>query len=161
MNENVLNTDENSSQNNTLIENPMSVESSNSGIDQLTLELFMNKNMYKKYISKTDPKKHAELQAHLSNIQYYKQQIVDITIELLEDPTIQITNEVDDIFKIYVKTMINHLQQRERENQNEYNNENDKDNIMFGNVVDFSQAQSLEQPKMHSFWGKNKVVKRY
>lgn len=128
-------------------------DNTSNNINKLTLELFMNKTMYQKYISKTDPKKHTELLTYLENVNLYKQQIIDLTIELLEEPTKQINNAVDDAFKHFVNTMINHLQQKELENHNEYN-QKDTDNIMFGNVTDFSQ------PKMQSFWGKNKVVKR-
>ena len=134
-------------------DNNVTNDNTTNSINKLTLELFMNKTMYQKYISKTDPKKHTELQIYLENVNLYKQQIIDLTIELLEDPTKQINNAIDDAFKHFANTMINHLKQKELENHNEYN-QKDTDNIMFGNVTDFSQ------PKMQSFWGKNKVVKR-
>ena len=151
----VLNTDENISQNNT---DDVKKQEDNNSINQLTLELFMNKNMYKKYISRTDPKKYTELQTHLTNIQTYKQHIIDLTVQLLEDPCKQVTTEVDDHFKIYIKSLIKHFQQQEIENLNEYNNDND--NVMFGNITDFSQPSNNNQMHLESFWGKNKVIKK-
>lgn len=125
-------------------------------LNKITLELFMNKTNYVKYLSKNDPKKFEEHNKLLSNINKYRRNIIQMTDELLQNPNKQITTEVNDVFEIYVKTLIHHFQQKEYENtpdNNEFEKEDDAD-VLFGKM-DEEQA-----PSMQSFWGKERIVKK-
>jgi len=133
----------------------------NNDINKLTLELFMNKNNYKKYLSKTDPKKYEEHQKHISNINKYKQSIMQLTNDLMRDPDMQITTEVNEMFENYTKTLIHHFQQKEYENT-PYNNEfakDDDEDMLFG-TIDNDNNNNNDNHAMQSFWGKDRVVKK-
>jgi hypothetical protein len=145
-------------------DNTSIVANNNEMIDKLTLELLMNKSHYKRYIANTDPTKHAEMVKHNALITKYKYKIMNITNELLSDPSKQITTSVNDAFNGYVKTLIQYFQMKELENKS---NENaDDDDVMFGSIdEDVSQAVESEtndaiEPVMKSFWGGSRVVKQ-
>jgi hypothetical protein len=44
-------------------------------IDKLTLEMFMNKQTYRRYVAKTDPTKHAVHEEYMSDLSKYKNSI--------------------------------------------------------------------------------------
>lgn len=126
-------------------------------INKLTLELFMNKGQYQKYLGKTDPKKYEEHKQYLSNVNKYKSSILQITEELLEDSKKQITTEVNEIFEIYTKTLIDHLQQKEYEYADDDNNSNNNEDVLFGHM---EESMHNHTGPMQSFWGKDRVVKK-
>ncbi len=128
-------------------------------INKITLELFMNKNNYKKYLSKTDPKKYEEHLKYLSNVNKYKHSITRITHDLLDNPDMQITTDVNEIFEMYVKTLIAHLQQKEYECADDDNSNNNNEDTLFGEIADDEPTPRYSN-SMHSFWGKERVVKK-
>jgi hypothetical protein len=134
-------------------------------IDKVTLECFMNKTRYNKYVAKTDPKKSAETTEYLVNIKKYCSKIKDITGDLLDDPTLPITNEVNDAFDSYMKTLIHHFQTKELENRGSYKNyqyDNNEEDTLFGQMDgdDGNHSEMQPSPKMNSFWSSEYVVKR-
>jgi hypothetical protein len=140
------------------------VANNNEMIDKLTLELLMNKSHYKRYIANADPTKHAEMVKHNALITKYKYKIMNITNELLSDPSKQITTSVNEAFNGYVKTLIQYFQMKEFENKS--NEHSDEDDVMFGsidedvcNAVESEQSETVE-PIMKSFWGGSRVVKQ-
>ena len=140
------------------------VANNNEMIDKVTLELLMNKNHYKRYIANTDPTKHAEMVKHNALITKYKYKIMNITNEMLSDPSKQITTNVNDAFNGYVKTLIQYFQMKELENKS--NEHSDEEDVMFGsiddevcNTVESEQNETVE-PIMKSFWGGSRVVKQ-
>jgi len=137
-------------------ENTITPSYKSAEINKLTLELFMNKSQYQKYLGKTDPKKYEEHKQYLSNVNKYKSSILQMTEELLEDSKKQITTEVNEIFEIYTKTLIDHLQQKEYEYADDDNNNNDED-MLFGHIEESSHTGPMP---MQSFWGKDRVVKK-
>jgi hypothetical protein len=136
---------------------------SNPAIDQLTLELFMNRNTYKKYISKTNPEKHEKLIEHNNNLLKYRHRILQVTIDLLDNPSSQITTEVNEIFDIYSKTLVRHFQQKDMENTNidqrHASSDNcDDDDVLFDpESTETSITDPIYAPS--SFWGKERVIK--
>jgi hypothetical protein len=141
------------------------VKNNNEMIDKLTLELLMNKSHYKRYIANTDPTKHAEMVKHNALITKYKYKIMNLTNEMLSDPSKQITTSVNDAFNGYVKTLIQYFQMKELENTS--NKRSDEDDVLFGNMAeDVSQAvesdtnDMVAEPLMKSFWGGSRVVKQ-
>jgi hypothetical protein len=139
--------------------NPESV--SKEFVDKLTLELFMNKNKYQKYISMTDPIKHDKIKYRLSLLDKYKYKILRLTEELLSSPNRMITNEVNDIFEAYTNILVRHFQQKELQ-------DNVNDDIMFDPrnelpppppFSNFDEINTYGSSNIGSYWGKNKVKK--
>jgi hypothetical protein len=135
-----------------------------SAIDKMTLELLMNKTQYSKYVSKTDPKRHAEVEEYLSNIKKYRGKIQTITNDLLDMPTKPITSEVNDSFDMYMKTLVRYFKMKEVESANEYNKDGthsgDEEDMLFGNM-DINDEETLsESVPIASFWGKDRIIKK-
>jgi hypothetical protein len=124
-------------------------------IDKLTLEMFMNKDTYRRYVAKTDPKKHAEKEAYKEDLAKYGRTILEITERLMENPDEPITNEINDIFEKYTQVMIRHFKMKEIESANLYNCDKEDDDMMFGNMDPECSVTKK------SFWGKTKVMKKY
>ena len=140
------------------------VANNNEMIDKLTLELLMNKSHYKRYIANADPTKHAEIIKHNALITKYKYKIMNLTNELLSDPSKQITTNVNEAFNGYVKTLIQYFQMKELENKS--NEHSDEDDVLFGSIDDDvcntveSEPNDMVEPIMKSFWGGSRVVKQ-
>ena len=88
------------------------IQAPSNEIDQLTMSLLMNKQTYNKYISKQDPEKGRILQDHNNKILKYKEKILQITNDKLNDLSLQINNDIDNSFDAYIKTVIHHFQQK-------------------------------------------------
>uniref|UniRef100_A0A6C0D3G4 Uncharacterized protein n=1 Tax=viral metagenome TaxID=1070528 RepID=A0A6C0D3G4_9ZZZZ len=134
-------------------------------IDKLTLECFMNRTRYNKYVEKTDPKKSVETEQYLANIRKYCSKIKDITADLLDDPTMPVTSEVNEMFDAYMKTLIKHFQTKELERKegfSNYNCDNDEEETLFGEMDDNSKEQNIYSvsPKMNSFWSGERVIRK-
>ena len=146
-------------------DNASPVANNNVMIDKVTLELLMNKNHYKRYIANTDPTKHAEMVKRNALITKYKYKIMNLTNELLSDPSKQITTNVNEAFNGYVKTLIQYFQMKEFENKS--NEHSDEDDVMFGsidedgsNAAESEKNDTVVEPVMKSFWGGSRVVKQ-
>lgn len=131
----------------------MEENNTNNELDKLTLELFMNKRNYKKYLEKTDPKKYSDMQLHHSDIQKYRGTILTMTDDLLENPNLQITTEINEIFDAYTKIIIRYLKHKEMED----NLETCEEDVMFGTIDEDIQTQSN---KIKSFWSGEQIVKK-
>jgi hypothetical protein len=129
----------------------------NPEIDKLTLELFMNKQKYKKYVEKTDPKKHSEIQSHYSDIRKYRGAILNMTEDFLNRPDMQITTELGEIFDAYSRTLIRYFKNKELEKTTSFEKEQeDEDDIMLGTI----DETPTTQPTMNSFWSGETVIKK-
>ena len=129
----------------------------NPNIDKLTLELFMNRNIYKKYVAKNEPEKYQKIVIHHENVRKYKHRILNLTEELLEDPSMQITTEINEIFDAYSKTLIRHFQQKDMEKGTEKGMGKSRDeDVMFD--PDILEPRPPVTP-LASFWGKDRVIK--
>lgn len=144
-------------------DNTSIVANNNEMIDKLTLELLMNKSHYKRYIANTDPTKHAEMVKHTALITKYKYKIMNLTNDMLSEPSKQITS-VNEAFNGYVKTLIQYFQMKELENTS--NERSDEDDVLFGNMAEDvspaveSDTNDMVEPIMKSFWGGSRVVKQ-
>lgn len=134
-------------------DNTQNEETHNEFIDNITLELLMNKGQYNKYISKEHPEKYEKVKEFQGKLYKYKYDIIDLTKELLENPEKEITNEVNDIFQAYAKKLIHFFEMKELETGNlftprPYNNDDD---MMF---------EKIDEPTLtpvnnrDSLWGK-------
>ena len=102
-------------------------------IDNLTLELLINKSQYKKYIQKNDLSKYSENQIYLGKIDKYRSKIAYMFSLLLENPEQQVTTDINRDFTYFVKTCIQYFELKEMENMHD-NAEDDDDDVMFGSI---------------------------
>ena len=136
---------------------------SNRYVNDITLNLLMNRCHHKRYVSKSNPEEHKREQKHISSLRKYKNQIIDITRELLSKPDKQITSDVNDIFEGYTKTLIRYFKMKELENKETY--ENSDEDVLFGNMdeSDDDEDDNTEKTKhsdpLLSLWGGNQVLK--
>lgn len=130
-------------------------EPNNEFIDNITLELLMNKGQYNKYISKKHPEKYEKVKELQEKIYKYKYDIIDLTKELLENPEKEITNEVNDIFEAYAKKLIHYFEMKELETGNLYTprpyNNDDEDDMMFEKI---DEPTPTPVNNGDSLWGK-------
>lgn len=136
-------------------DNTQNDETHNEFIDNITLELLMNKGQYNKYISKEHPEKYEKVKEFQGKLYKYKYDIIDLTKELLENPEKEITNEVNDIFQAYAKKLIHFFEMKELETGNlftprPYNN-NDDDDMMFEKI---DEPTLTPMNNRDSLWGK-------
>lgn len=118
-------------------DNTQNDKPNNEFIDNITLELLMNKGQYNKYISKSHPEKYEKVKEFQEKLYKYKYDIIDLTKDLLENPEKEITNEVNNIFEAYAKKLIHFFEMKEIETGNlftprPYNN--DEDDMMFEKI---------------------------
>jgi len=152
-----------------IIENPDMVDGDtepneplkNEYIDKLTLELLINKSHYHKYLSKSDPKKYDEYKEYKAKLRKYAIDIIDITSQLIEDPKKMYSNDIEESFHSYVKSIIKYFEIKEIQDantQSEYNNEDEVIFTKFDN--DETDNTNENTDHMKSYWGKEKVVKK-
>lgn len=131
----------------------MSAES-NSFVDQVTLELLVNKSQYHKLVSKNNPEEGHKIQSHYNEITKYKDIILELTEELLTNRYKNVSTEVNDLFDGYVKAVINHYKMKEIESKNNYNKYDEVD-TMFDRMHEEPEPINVDK----SVWGKS-IVKR-
>ena len=121
---------------------------SQQNVDELTLELLTNKRKFKNnnFIDNEDKNE--------KNIVKYKRQILDITMTLLNNPKEQITKDVNNIFNAYALKLIEYLQFKDVEMNNESNENYQKDEDMLFEKIDEPIDQMKNEPQ-NSVWGNN------
>lgn len=121
-------------------------ESNNKEIDQLTLNLLMNRNKFKSgknvSLQSEDDKMTFEL-----NLESFKQEIETTFLDLLNDPNLKIHLDVKESFRNFCKATIHHFQQKTVESTNLFN------------VEEQEIKQVSSKPTIGSFWGKEIVKK--
>lgn len=126
----------------------------NSFIDQVTLELLVNKSQYHKLVSKNNPEEGRKIQSHYNEIDEYKDVILELTEELLNNRYKNVSTEVNDLFDGYIKAVINHYKMKEIESKNNYNKYDEVD-TMFDRMHEEPESINVDK----SVWGKS-IVKR-
>lgn len=131
-------------------------ELTNHFIDNLTLELLINKNHYKKYLSQKDPEKYKEYQEYYSKLKLYQDDIVQITMNLIENPKKQYSRDISELFEQYSKMCIRYLEMKEIENQKHdgFEKITEEDEVLFESMED----TNLPEPSK-SLWGEPIVKK--
>lgn len=129
----------------------------NEFVDDVTLKFLMNKNHYHRYLSHSDPKKHADLEEYFSNIRKYKMDIMRVSNELIENPKKQINTEINDIFEAFMKSLIKYFKYKEIENTG-----SDEEDMLFGYSMNENSTYDDLAPvtsPMGSFWSKERIKK--
>ena len=110
-------------------------------IDQLTLELLVNKGQYKKYLAVADPQRFEEQQKHLEKIAKYENKIRSMFSNLMEGK--QIKNDVNESFDQFIKDCIRHCENKELEKEDFPKDED----VMFGNM-DSSEEEEEDDEEL-------------
>ena len=130
-------------------------------IDKVTLEFFMNKTQYKKYVSKTNPTKHIQNEIYLNKVYNYKTQILEMTKDLLKNPESQITLDVNESFENYMKTLIRYFETKEMEkSDNDTMFEKIDDSSNKDDIVREPEPETEEESIKKSYWGLQRVIKK-
>lgn len=134
--------------------------SKNEYIDKLTLELLINKTHYHKYLSKSDPKKYDEYKEYKAKLRKYGVDIIDITSQLIEDPKKMYSNDIEESFHSYVKSIIKYFEIKEIQDANTQSEYNNEDEVIFTKFDNENNQSDEKSDQMKSYWGKEKVVKK-
>mgnify|MGYP001187188685 FL=1 len=123
----------------------MSEENSQQKVDEITLEMFMNKKTFEKYKSQ----KIGESIAQDLDLETYKQDIQSIFQNLMDDSNFQVHPDVKEHFKHFCKSTIDYLQNKElfQTNTDIYENVND------------SNVKTCVTSNIQSVWG-DQIVKK-
>ena len=110
-------------------------EKTQKSMDQLTMSLLLNKTQYHKYLAKTDAQKHAEYCEFLEGCSLRREQIVDTTVNLLDNNNKnkeinKYSQEVQNAFNEYAKTVIRYLEIQESMNSR-YKDKDEDEDMMF------------------------------
>ena len=149
-----------------IIENPDAITeehnetTKNEYIDKLTLELLINKTHYHKYLSKSDPKKYDEYKEYKTKLRKYAVDIIDITSQLIEDPKKMYSNDIEESFNSYVKSIIKYFEIKEIQDANTKSEYNNEDEVIFTKFDNGTNQTDENNDNMKSYWGKEKVVKK-
>jgi hypothetical protein len=130
-------------------------------INGITMNFLMNKSQHKKYISSEDPARYEREQKHTRALKKHKNEIIDLTRRLLCEPDTQITNDVNESFNDYTRTLLRYLKMKDIENKG-YDNNSDEETL-FG-TIDESDEEETDykrdpQNDISSFWG-TKLIKK-
>ena len=107
----------------------------NKYIDNLTIQLLLNKTNYAKYLSKTDEQKYQEQQQFVLDCERFHNPILDMTKRMTRDPTLSYSTEVSDAFNQYAQILIRYLEIKERayeqQKENGHGSDEDEDDVLF------------------------------
>ena len=154
-----IDTKDNSEQ--TYSEQAFQPPSTQENIDKLTLELLINKNKYKHYLAKKDKNQYDELLKKQQLYQKYSLSISQLTKELLHQYTSTSTKtlvgkNIQDAFDVYIQECISHFTHLEElsslQNEKYYGEEDEmeKEEVLFGNMVDDPFPSPNTQIKTHT-----------
>jgi hypothetical protein len=130
----------------------------NKDIDKLTLELFMNKGMYNKYIQKTDPKAHEEKVIYVAKLLKYRRRILEMTETLIGDPDALITTDVNSGFTDYAKELIKYFDMKSIEGMRTKKYGSEEGEAEEDGDILFSNMEYMPVPTS-SFWSKERITK--
>ena len=102
---------------------------SNDTIDQVTLELLMNKQQFQKYKKQQFPEEYTKDQQYLADLETHKDTVIELTTHLLNNPYDPISNDVNEMFEQYCKCLIRHFKMKELENEPEWKREKEDEPI--------------------------------
>ena len=83
-------------------------------IDQVTLECMMNKNLYKKYLARTDVDRYEESRVQSRRLASVRTHIIDMTQQLINDyvrygNSKQYTHKIHSAFETYIDLCMTHV----------------------------------------------------
>lgn len=132
-------------------------ENMNSGFDMndVTMQLLMNKGNYDKYVVKNNPEKMLETNEFIRDLQKYRSEILNITEEYINVVDTDINSYINDSFQEYAKNIIKYLKHKEIMYENQFNEENDyqqSDDTIFTKFDDNLPRKS--------YWSGEQIIKK-
>lgn len=89
-------------------------------VDKLTLECFVNKQTYKKYLAKHDPETFQESQGFYDKLQLCQSKIIEITENMISQPDSESFNKpLRDCFESYMRSVLYHIEVESNSKKNE------------------------------------------
>ena len=132
-------------------------------MDKLTLELFTNKNQYKKYLSKIEPENYNEMKFFREKCLEYKDEIMkQVEILLLGNDDDIYNHFIQDSFGIFARELIKDIEkksEKEIESDNAIYAEEDYDEDEEDEML-FPPDKMVEPVEKYSFWGKERVIQQ-
>ena len=131
-------------------------------IDEFTLKMFMNKTNYNKYVDNSDEIKNKEIIEFQNNIKTHKHGIIKILTEYINNPNIEMSYELDDMFYQFAKSCLKHIENKtllEHKDDFIYSNEGYQDNIDDDILFDNIEPSKPDLDKIHTLWGKPPIKK--
>jgi hypothetical protein len=152
-------------------------------IDQMTLELLVNKSQYRKYLEKTDPTEYTRKQERYDRFAQYRSRIGRMFDDLLNDYSVSGSSphlgntDIQELFSAFVDKSVYYFETREFDQSSGAGAEehDDDDDVMFGNMSNREPSRVIRENAAtysapfanhyrpgNSFWGKNidKVPRR-
>ena len=120
-------------------------------VDQMTMELLMNKNSKQKYKSKANCENKLLYIDQNNELLKYKSQILELTEQKLDNQHTQINGDVDTIFDAYVLACIRHFKQKEVEKANLYHQDI---------TLETTIKPRKKQKDVFSYWSDEKVIRK-
>jgi hypothetical protein len=119
-------------------------------IDALTLKLLTSKKKYNTYLETVEPDTASKIREYCDAIHANKDRIRALFDKYMEDPEIQITNELDDSVESCLKELLRHLETRDREKKsarNDYDEEDESDKEEFNdfNIDAFKKTSQYDE----------------
>ena len=127
-------------------------------MNQLTLDLMVNKKHFKKVLEKTDSSKLEEMNRHASMVKRASSKILEMT-EILLKSYIQFgeadnySEDIKDIFDYYIRSCLDHIIQTEQNQESLYHKETD---VIFENL---NEKSTYVPTNIKNSWGK--AIKKY
>lgn len=148
-------------------------------IDQLTLELLMNKRQYRKYLEKTNPDEYEKRREGYDRFLKYKGKISHLMNELLNDYSVSGNSEhlgnvdIQDSFQQFLQNCIYFFETKDFENTENFGKDQDTDELFLPKHMQSQEKTEKTRVKSatssavfsapfanhyrpgNSFWGKN------
>lgn len=138
------------------------MDSSLNFVDDLTLQTFMNKSNYDKYLMKNNDQKYKEKLEYKNKLSSFKTSIIKIFNDYIDNPDLQISYELDDMFSQFSKSCIKHLEfEHLLEHKDDQFESNEKDEDTLFDKIDNDNVPPPPQvmDKIHTLWGKAPIKK--
>jgi uncharacterized Fe-S cluster-containing radical SAM superfamily protein len=126
-------------------------------MDKLTLECFVNKQVYKKYLAKTNPLLLEENQSFYDTLNLHKTSILNMIQDMIENPYHEkYTHSSRDAFEQLMKLLVYQIELELNPKQHAIYDEEQDDDMLI-EVPD----EKLPRPSTIEYWKKQKVHKYY
>ena len=138
------------------------MDSSFNFVDDFTLQTFMNKSNYDKYLMKHNEKKYKEKVEYKNKLNTFKNAIIKISNDYINNPDLQISYELDKMFYQFSKSCIKHLEfEHLLEHKDDDFESNEKDEDTLFDKIDNDNVPPPPQvmDKIHTLWGKAPIKK--
>jgi hypothetical protein len=126
-------------------------QQSTSIIEQITMECMMNKKHYRKYLAKTDISRFQELQEKINRIEQERDEISEMTQEMLNDiikccgESSKYNTKIQSTFDAYLNACMEYINNK----PSPFNEDEDEDMLFPSSIAPITNSVN------HSYWGKS------